>query len=441
LSDQDAKPPLRPWGSAEAPTPIRLGTNLAPPLSREGTPTGELRSAGSPTAAPAALPTSVPTSAPTPALGPSAAGSHPTPVESPIGEQGGEPARATRRRPVAASSSQGLPDEEEPFDVPGTEKLGIIGGNRTGKSFLFQAMVDRTLAGTQSGAMSHYLEGTWLFQAVQREDGADSLHPDIFGKRYKMWQRLPSNLLSNQRWYRLRLFYRTGILGRARSAMDIEYFDGSGEGFFQADQTAGTWKMWQQGYLDARVMVFCLPLWAAFPAAGLSREDWKTRSRLLEGFDRVVKNYVDLRRRNQRNRPVKSILALTMADDKRTALTRLRDRWITPYIGDSRHTYLHQLQSGAGIARYLANARSISESLHQEFAASPDRGVVAIPQFLNFGQRPWLIPLSAVDGARLDEIEQKYPDPDDRPPLKAPEPVHVELPLLVALCERVNALM
>jgi hypothetical protein len=137
---------------------------------------------------------------------------------------------------------------------------------------------------------------------------------------------------------------------------------------------------------------------------------------------------------------VKTILALTMADDPRSALTRLHDNWIAPYL-EVPDTYLRQLRRGAGVARYLANARRVSEALWEEFDSSWDHRVSAVPRSLDFGSRPWLIPLSAIEGEKLAEIESKYPKSRPRPPLRAPIPAHVELPLLVALCERTNALM
>ncbi|HBL29421.1 MAG TPA: hypothetical protein DD490_21525, partial [Acidobacteria bacterium] len=91
-----------------------------------------------------------------------------------------------------------------------------------------------------------------------------------------------------------------------------------------------------------------------------------------------------------------------------------------------------------GVARYLANARQVSEALHRELAASRDPRVSSISQTLDYrGGRPWLIPLSAVEGTRLDRIEREKQTGERL----APVPVHAELPLLVALCERYNALM
>jgi hypothetical protein len=349
--------------------------------------------------------------------------------------------------------------EDEPFDRPDAQKLGILGGKGVGKSYLFQSMVYRTFAGQQAGALTYYLErdSMRLFMAegsgsngaerLIRTGAARTLNRVTFIDKYLTWQRLAFTSTQSQQWYRLRLSFRTGWLGGSQSAIDVEFFDGSGEGFFELlTLTSEDWALWAKAYLDATVMVFCLPLWAAFPGADLSDEDWKTRERLLAGFEQVVQNYGDLRRRCGRSRPVSSILAFTMADDRRSALRTLYDRWISPYL-DAPHPYLRQLRKGGGIARYLNNARRISEAMHEEFAAVGDPRVAGIPQSLDFGRgRPWIVPLSAIDGARLDELETKYPNPDDPARLRdarvvAPTPVHVELPLLVALCERENALM
>jgi hypothetical protein len=329
-------------------------------------------------------------------------------------------------------------DDGEPFTLPGVEKLGIIGGKGVGKSFLFQAMVYRSYAKSQAGAMSLFLEKARLFHALQRQDRANRLSLSEFGKNYTSWARLPQTLLSNQRWYRLRLHYRTGVLARVQSTLDVEFFDGSGEGFFEATRTHGISQLWRDSYLDARVMVFCLPLWVVFPGTRMSSDDWHLRRHVLQGFERVVQNYEELRREGKRKQPVKSIVALTMADDSRAALSTLYEKWIAPYM-DSPHLFLPKLAKESGVARYLANARQVSEALHLELSASRDPRVSSISQVLDFGSgRPWMIPLSSVEGARLDRIERGLLPVDERP---APVPVHVELPLLVALCERHNALM
>jgi hypothetical protein len=362
---------------------------------------------------------------------------------------------------VAAPTRESVEVEEEnddePFDRPDTHKVGILGGKGVGKSYLFQAMVYRTYSGLQSGALTYYLErdGIHLFRAAGSSDmldmtqtgAATSINRAEFIRKYQTWERLPTTLKGAQQWYRLRLLLRTGWLGRTQSAMDVEFFEGSGEGFFELQATDKADRaLWNRAYLHASVMVFCLPIWAAFPNDQLTADDWRHRDALLRGFEQVVQNYHDMRRREGARHPVSSIVALTMSDDRRSALRTLYDRWIAPYL-DSPHTYLRQLRTGRGVARYLNNARIISESVQEEFAAARDPRVTAIPQSLDFGRgAPWIVPLSATEGSRLDDLERRFPNPDDPERLEEarrsyPTPVHVELPLLLALCERDNALM
>lgn len=349
---------------------------------------------------------------------------------------------------VTPAESAVMPAESEvdglPFEQAGVQKLGIIGGKGVGKSYLFQAMVYRTYANQQAGSLAYYLDrgSIRLFTAPTRQDTATESNLLNFINDYSAWIRLSQTKVDTQRWYRLRLPYRTGLLGRGRSELDVEFFDGSGEGFFERVNVQQQQReLWQAGYLDARIIVFCLPLWVVFPNAELSDTDWQSRDAMLKGFEQVIMNYRQLRDRHHRTHPVRSILALTMADDRRSALNTLRDRWITPYM-DAPERYLPRLRSGRGIALYLANARKISAALRVEFDNSHDPLVSGIPNKLDFnGGRPWLIPLSAIEGNQLDSIEKQYPDPDTRIRLQPPVPIHVELPLLVALCDRENALM
>lgn len=366
----------------------------------------------------------------------------PEPPDEPEVESPAKPAPSSTPEPRAQVISGGPSQapEEEPFEQPGVAKLGIVGGKGVGKSYLFQAMMYRTYSGIHSGALTYFLEkdGIRLFSALEQSDRAKRENIPELLESYRHWERLLTTQEANQRWYRLRLYYRCGLLGRRREAMDVEFFDGSGEGFFEARQTGRNWRIWQQGYLDARVMVFCLPLWTVFPAPGLTEDDRREREDQLRGFEEVVQNYRSLRELESRTHPVASILALTMADDPRCALDSLQDAWIYPYM-DAPHEYLKALRKGSGVARYLANARRVSEGLYEELLHVGDPMVSGLPQRLDFGGGPpWLVPVSAVLGTVLDAVERG----DLRPfEAQAPVPVHVELPLLVALGEHTNALM
>jgi len=337
----------------------------------------------------------------------------------------------------------GLVVGEEPFERRGATKVGIVGGKGSGKSYLFQAMVYRTADPAHAGALAHYL-GDDTIRVFRKEPGAEnavSLDPMRLVDQYKSWIALEQTTLLNHRWYKLRIRYRRGLF-RRRTDLDVQFFDGSGEAY-QAESLAEDVKdLWRQAFLDARVMVFCLPIWAAFPAPGeLSTDDHKEREKQVTGLRNVVKNFVDMREHHRRGHAVTSVLALTMADDRRSALTALRDNWVTPFM---RHAgrYMRELRRGSGVARYLADARAVSEALRDEFDHSPDRAVSGIPRLLDFGGgAPWIIPVSAIDGGELEELDRAQRAGQPATIEHPPEPVHVELPLLVALCERHNALM
>lgn len=323
-----------------------------------------------------------------------------------------------------------------------TQKVGIIGGKGAGKSYLFQAMVYRTCTQGRSGALTYYLDrgGVRLNSShVNVPDAEKEEEVARFVNEYCAWNRLSTTLYDDQRWYRLRLPYRSGWLGFGRRELEVDFFDGSGEYFLELDFEMideAHHRLWKNAYLNVTTMVFCLPLWAVFPDDGLAEADRKERKVRLDGFRKVVANFRRLRDQYQIGHPVRCILALTMADDSRCALANVREHWIIPYMHAPEH-YLERLRKGRGVARYLANTRKVSEALYREFDRHPDPLISGIPEKLEFnGGRPWLIPVSAINGDKLDSKERHDATPD-RPPV----PVHVELPLLVALCERENALM
>ncbi len=345
-------------------------------------------------------------------------------------------------RELPPSSPAAEPDHES-FAREDTFKVGIVGGKGVGKSYLFQAMVYRTYAGAQSGALTYFLEqdASRLWRAQDRRDQPEALNIPRFLQDFTSWERLAQTALLTQCWYRLRLSYRLGLLGRRRGAIDVDFFDGSGEGFFEMVPDGSNQDLWGAGILDARVLIFCLPLWIAFPSAELSDLDWEERENRLVRFEQVVQNILELRHRHRRTQPVESIVALTMADDVRGGLPELRERWILPYL-TAPETYLRELRSARGLARYLENARQLSELLGQRFAAASDPFVAAIPSKLDLGHgRPWLIPLSAVEGARINEFEGAVLPASRRRAIGPPVPAHVELPLLLTLCASTNALM
>jgi hypothetical protein len=322
-------------------------------------------------------------------------------------------------------------------------RVGIAGGKGVGKSYLFQGMVYRTQVGERSGALTYFLErdaiDLFSYDAISGRSRRENL--EEFLRSYESWVRLETTRRDVQRWYRLRLGYRCGIFGERRAALELELLDGSGEGFFEAPLSAENLEVWRRGFLDVEVMVFCLPLWVAFPRGDLTDADWEEREQRLTGFQKVVGNFAQVRAEHEVRRPVQTLLALTMADDGRSALDTLRRSWIESYMENPRRV-LRSLRRSSGMARYLINARRVSEAMREEFREAPEARIARLPNQLDFGAGPpWLIPLSAVDGSRLALLQEQRDELQARLRLAPPVPIHVELPLLVTLCERSNALM
>ena len=147
---------------------------------------------------------------------------------------------------------------------------------------------------------------------------------------------------------------------------------GSGEILSQELSSQEDHSVWIESYAQASVMIFCLPLWTAFPKADLADSDWELRARIVESFEQVVMNYETVRSEVHKPRnppPVRAILALTMADDPRTSLETLRSKWIKPYL-DLSSSFLQQLRTSRGVAKYLANARRVSAVIAREFLSA-----------------------------------------------------------------------
>jgi hypothetical protein len=209
-------------------------------------------------------------------------------------------------------------------------------------------------------------------------------------------------------------------------SLDLSETDGK-----PSSLSAKVWLTFEQ----TRVMVFCLPAWAAFPDHDMTDQRWAKRQTLLDGFKQVLFNYTQLRRRHGL-RKTRIVVALTQADDEHFALRTLRERWIEAYV-DHSDANLERLAQVSGPTRYLAAARAVSDYVRDEFKRVSDLSVRTLPDNLELeGEKPWFIPVTAVNGQTLQNMKSGDSDwPGD------PVPAHVELPLLLALCDEHNILM
>jgi len=377
----------------------------------------------------------------------------PAAIQQPdIAEHTPRPAEIIEEKPLQPEALQhdfciSQKESEQVMDLDGALKLGIIGAKQTGKSYLFQGMVYRAMAPDRSGAMSRFLKGGRidLLKTEVEDTKVFELTLQEFAKQYAEWDRLHATQIEQQIWYKLRLQYKCGLFGMQRKAMDIEFLDASGEALETFDvDSSEMGSLWEQAYLHARVVVFCLPMWAVFNN-GLSQQELKHMKGHLENFDKVAQKFNTLREKHGVDQPVRCVLALTMADDPRVSMTQLQDRWILSLLDEeTRHRgrsvmwhHLAQVRTSRGLNRYLESARQISEVLNEACLAHEDGRIQSIPGRLNFGAgRPWILPVSAIHGGKLTEVERTGIVPQ-LPPM----PVHVELPLLIAVCETYNAMM
>lgn len=322
-----------------------------------------------------------------------------------------------------------------------TFRIGILGGRASGKSFLFQSMVYRTSNTSNAGCLSPMLAGVArLYRGAGTMDDQEwkFRSTDKYLADYIKWRRLKTTLLEPPEWHRLVVDMKTGLFGRGRQPLEIQFLDAPGEWISQTEgHDAERSQVWKTAYVDARVLIFCLPIWALFPAPGaVERRDQEHE---VEQFLSAVYNIVAERSRHDVRHRTEVVLALTMADDPRSALTAVRSRWIEPYTRSwsGHRRYLRILSKGRGISRYLAHARALSYALRQQIEDLPNQMHAKIPAELSLqqpGVTPWIIPMSAVDGACLD-------DPEDAKPESPPMPLHVELPILLSMSVQFNALM
>jgi hypothetical protein len=348
-------------------------------------------------------------------------------------------------RPVDLPSIPGGAFELKFRPLPNAYKVGILGGTNFGKSYLFQAMAYRLWSGGSAGALAYYRPDCQLWEFPFLPDGTKEdgkpLQLGRFLAPYRTWIPLKNTELSAQKWYCLRTKFKSGWLGGGVSTMDIEFLDGAGEGF-ERPLGPGTLPTWKKAFSDAQFMIFCLPIWAIFPVERLTAQDRKEREFFLDGFENVLSNYLQIKKEGLR---VRTVLVLTMADDKRCSLRLMRDRWIDPFTDSSRtNEFLKQMKGRRGANRYLASARAVSKHLYTHFESSlSDPALQSIPERLDLGMGPpTMIPVTAMEGAVMAPRKAAYFRGAQLEPLSPPPvPAHVELPLLAALCQKYNILM
>ncbi len=335
---------------------------------------------------------------------------------------------------------------EERIPPGASFETAILGPTNSGKSYYFQGLMYRLQQKGQQGVLTRYLSDVALWRKtvtlnrmlMLRAEGSDAqidygtgerVALGDFNKAYQDYKRLPQTTRTIFHRYTVGLTYRTGWRGQRKQLLKLSFIDAPGELHRQGPRgTALAAEVWR-AYTTARVAVFCLPVWVAFPGDS-PLIDRDTRKSTLDDFEVIVEHFLGLVRNTPRD--VRIVLALTQSDAVESGLQTLADRWVRSYLNDSRN-HLARLGGVSGPTQYLAAARSVSRYVAREFSRSVEERVFRIPKLLTVdGRHPWIIPVSAVDG----EVVAKR-----KAARNPPVPAHVDLPLLLALCEAHNALL
>jgi hypothetical protein len=361
---------------------------------------------------------------------------------------------------VAQSGAPHIAAEDSPIPAAAPFHIGVAGPVGSGKSYWFQSLAYRLQNPGRYGVLTRYLKrgGVSLWRQTRRrgnlgdsdENKGEWLDLPTFNSPYESWQRLKGTRVDEFYRYTMVLKYNVGWLGLRETAMKLTFIDCSGELFVTPPGRDPLVDAAWGAFEKAQLMIFCLPLWAVFPnGSEMQKSDWVLREQALIGFEAILKNYQRLRQDQETagRKPPKTriVLALTQADDRRNALETLAQNWVHDYI-DNDGANLRRLARPSGPTKYLAAARRISDYVSNEFRQITDDSVKkTLARLDTAGMKPWLIPVTAIEGSLL-------PPPDDGTgavpwraaavvPSGTPKPAHVELPLLFALCEAHNALM
>jgi hypothetical protein len=303
-------------------------------------------------------------------------------------------------------------------------------------------MVYRT-RGRDAGALGYYMAKESIRVYSKLHEGGTGyrlIKTRALVREYEQWERLGTTQRALQTWYRMHIPYNTGWLGRRRSEIAVSFFDGSGDFLSGGAHTEADRQLWNDAFIKASVMIFCVPMWAVLPDRRKLTEDshWEAREEFLQSFNNVRQEYADLRRKAEASHPVQVIIALTQADSP-LCEAEPQSTWITPYLTNPER-YLRMLRTSRGVARYLASARAVSSYLYERCESGRDQDASDVVNAEFGGGPPWLVPVTAIDGEELDRVERRGLSLSQRHRLGKPVPAHVELPLLIALVEQCNAL-
>jgi hypothetical protein len=303
------------------------------------------------------------------------------------------------------------------FAEPGPLHIGIVGAKKSGKSCLFWSILHRTRSTEFAGALSSFLRNRSLYRGTDVAGRERETDLDKVLAAYRTRKPPPTAYQEFSNWYDLELTFASGFAGFGSTRVNIRFSDGAGEIYSGGMRTHEP--QWLKLLGGVRVVVFCLPLSAVFPQAHDRRDE---SAEALSDAIRLGEDLKAFRERHLGGARVRTLLALTKAD-KISGWEQVSRKWIEPYTANG-GAYVKKLRRHGWLARYLANARLVSEAAQSRMDSLSTRQLLEVLD-LGFG-KPWVVPISAYGHDNHQED---------------PLPVHVELPILLGLCDRYNVLM
>lgn len=322
-------------------------------------------------------------------------------------------------------------------------RLGLLGGTNVGKTYLLNGMFHRLQGGSRLGgalaALISDSHGLRLFCKRTKDGSTTTTRAKLTQvlRPYLNNEKIASTVTDDETWFALDLPCNLGSLKSNPNEISIKIVDSRGEDIAQKLNVSSI-RDWAQKFVNTDVMIFCLPLWVLFPGDHLEASDKTFVHEAFTAFEQIVENVSDAMKQ-EALRPVPTVLMLTMADDDRvdggSELDSLQENWINDHR-ENFAEHMRQLRTPKGMMNYLSNAREMSEFIDALVERNGNASAYQLVRQLNFGSgKPWLIPVSAIDGNEILDVGL-YADEITNEPV----PVHVEFPILLGILHKMKAL-
>lgn len=314
-------------------------------------------------------------------------------------------------------------------------RLTIVGAGNSGKSYVFRGMVASILAAS-TGPLGFFLRNARprLDELPLRrvlKGGAPAAFAvanlDLFLEDYLQWRVLSRTTDDAWNLYRLVVDYRDGLLERSLVVQHMEY---KGE-WSDARRALSSGFFRYVGESD--IIAVVLPAWAVWPTQEYRRwsgqqPDPQLRPEYHRHWLQDFRVSVEAQRANSGvGGRIRWMFLLSQFDSPNHNLAGAREKWVRPFMESlmSRAAW----RTGAGAHALLRDVGRWSQHLGEALALTQDPRLASLLDTFAYGNEPpVLLPVSAFDGARMNQASQSASALD-----QSPVPVNCEVPILLGL--------